>query len=110
MKIRHSSEGTVAVLTLEGNLTVGAADAAFSDTIERMLERDQTVVVLDMKLVGLVDSTGLGSIVRCHHLCVQAGGGLRLTNVKFQVWELFETARITGIIPIFEDIRMAVKG
>ncbi len=110
MKILHSSEGNVAVLTLEGNLTIGAADAAFSDTIERMLERDQTEIVLDMKLVDLVDSTGLGSLVRCHHRCVQAGGGLRLTNLKFQVWELFETARINGIIPIFEDLRMALKG
>lgn len=110
MKISRSSEGNIAVLTLEGNLTVGTADEAFSDTIERLLERSQPVIVLDMKLVNMVDSTGLGSLVRCHHRCVQAGGGLRLTNLKFQVWELFETARLTGIIPIFENPQKALQG
>ncbi len=42
MKISHSSEAVVAVLNLEGNLTVGAADAAFSDAIERLLEGGRT--------------------------------------------------------------------
>lgn len=110
MKIGHSSEGAIAVLTLDGNLTIGAADVAFSDTIERLLKRSQNAIVLDMKLVDMIDSTGLGSLVRCHHRCLQDGGGLRLANLKFQVWELFETARLTGIIPIFETVPKALQG
>ena len=110
MKISSSSEDSIAVLTLEGNLTVGAADEAFSGAIDRLLERDRAVIVLDMEHVDLVDSTGLGSLVRSHHRCVQAGGEIRLTNLGFHVWELFEAAQLTGVIPIFEHRKQAIRG
>ena len=108
MKISHSSEDNIAVLTLEGNLTIGTADEAFSGAIERSLERGHSVIVIDMEHVDLVDSTGLGSLVRSHHRCVQAGGELRLTNLGFHVWELFEAAQVTGVIPIFEHRMQAI--
>jgi anti-sigma B factor antagonist len=110
MKISQSSENAVAVLDLEGNLTVGDADTEFSETIERLLDRGTASIVVDLAKVEMVDSTGLGSLVRSHHRCVQAGGSLRLVNLRFQVWELFQTARLVGIIPIFDDMQRALDG
>lgn len=110
MQITTSTEDEITILELSGNLTIGAADEAFSAAIERQLEAGRSVLVLDMEHVGLVDSTGLGSLVRSHHRCVQSGGGLRLSNLAFQVWELFREAQIAGVIPIFESRRQAVGG
>jgi len=110
MKITASSGDQNTVLELDGNLTIGAADEAFSAAIERQLDAGRPVVVLDMEHVSLVDSTGLGSLVRSHHRCLQAGGGLRLANLDFQVWELFQAAKLTGVIPIFENLQLARKG
>lgn len=110
MKITASTEDEIVVLELDGNLTIGAADEAFSAAIERQLEMGRSVLVLDMEHVGLVDSTGLGSLVRCHHRCIQSGGGLRLANVAFQVWELFQAAQLAGVMPIFESRRQAIGG
>jgi anti-sigma B factor antagonist len=110
MKVTTSVDGDVAVLDLEGNLTVGEADTAFSAAVERMSERGHSVIVVDLDGVEFIDSTGLGSIVRSHHRCLQNGGGIRLANVSFQVWNLLETARLTEIIPVFETRIQAIDG
>jgi anti-sigma B factor antagonist len=110
MKITASTEDRVTVLELDGNLTIGAADEAFSAAVDRQIEAGRADIVLDMERVGLVDSTGLGSLVRSHHRCVQSGGGLRLANLDFHVWELIQTAQIAGVIPIFENLQAALKG
>ena len=110
MKITASTENQITVLELEGNLSIGTADEVFSAAIERQLDGGRPDIVLDMEHVGLVDSTGLGSLVRCHHRCLQAGGGLRLAHLDFQVWELFQAAHLTGVIPIFESRRQALEG
>ncbi len=75
MKITATTEDRITILELEGNLTIGAAAEAFSADIERQLDGGRPVIVLDMEHVRQVDSTGLGSLVRCHHRCIQAGGG-----------------------------------
>jgi anti-anti-sigma factor len=110
MKITTSTDGGITVLELDGNLTIGAADHAFSGAIDRLLEGDRTVIVLDMEHVDLVDSTGLGSLVRSHHRCVQAGGEVRLSNIGFDVWRLFEAAQLKDVIPIFSSRKQAVTG
>ncbi len=110
MKITSSTDGDVTVLELDGNLTIGAADEAFSGVVDRLLERGRAVIVLDMEQVRLVDSTGLGSLVRTHHRCVQAGGEVRLSNIGFDVWKLLESAQLTRVIPIFENRVMAIEG
>lgn len=110
MKITATTEDKITVLDLEGNLSIGAADETFSAAIERQLDGGRPVIVLDMEHVPQVDSTGLGSLVRCHHRCIQAGGGLRLANLDFRVWELFQAAQLTGVIPIFENLQAALQG
>jgi anti-anti-sigma factor len=110
MKIAASTGDRFTVLKLDGNLTIGTADETFSAAIERQIETGRADIVLDMERVGVVDSTGLGSLVRSHHRCVQSGGGLRLANLDFHVWELFQAAQITGVIPIFENLQQALKG
>jgi anti-sigma B factor antagonist len=110
MKIVASTDNRITVLELDGNLTIGTADETFSAAIERQIDAGRADIVLDMERVGVVDSTGLGSLVRSHHRCVQSGGGLRLANLDFHVWELFQAARIAGVIPIFENLQAALKG
>jgi len=110
MKITTSTDGDVTVLELDGNLTIGAADETLSGVVDRLLERGRTVIVFDMEHVSMVDSTGLGSLVRTHHRCVQAGGEARLSNIGFDVWKLFEAAQLAGVIPIFENRVMAIDG
>jgi len=110
MKITTSTESGITVFELDGSLTIGTADEVFSAAIERLLEGNRSIVVVDMEHVGMVDSTGLGSLVRSHHRCVQAGGGMRLANLGFQVWELFQAAQLMGVIPIFESRRQALDG
>lgn len=108
MKIKTSKDGDITVMELDGNLTIGAADEVFSGAVDRLLEGGRRIIVVDMKRVDLVDSTGLGSLVRSHHRCLQAGGEIRLASIGFDVWKLFETAQLNGVIPIFENRMMAM--
>ena len=110
MKITTSTEEGLTVLDLEGKLTVGEADTKFSTAIERFVDAGKNVIVLDMKKVEFIDSTGLGSLVRSHYRCVQAGGEIRLADVRFEIWDLFEAAKITDVMPVFENRRQAIHG
>lgn len=110
MKITTSKDGGITVLELDGNLTIGAADEIFSGAVDRLLEAGRPIIVIDMEHVDLVDSTGLGSLVRSHHRCLQAGGEIRIASIGYDVWKLFEAAQLKGVIPIFENRMAAVGG
>ena len=85
------TEAGANLLVLSGEL-----DVASSGQLEAELERidARRPVIIDMKALTFVDSTGLGLLVRSHQRRLEAGGRLVLIKGGGQVDRLLE---ITGV-------------
>ena len=103
MEITTSSEGTVTVLEIKGDLTFGAGEQQFSEQIQSLLEDGNRLILVDVERVGFVDSSGLGALIRSQTSCSQVSGRLALIGVGQQLRSLLAIARLTEVLEIFDS-------
>jgi anti-anti-sigma factor len=65
LHIGASAVNGVVVITLAGELDLGSADA-FGDAIDRAISSGAELVIVDLRGLEFMDSTGIGVLVRAH--------------------------------------------
>ena len=99
MDVRVTSRdvGPRTVVAVEGEIDVSSADA-LRDQISELLERDRTDLVIDLRAVRFMDSTGLGVLVGTLKKVRLAGGQLQLVIDSERLLKVF---RITALLQVF---------
>ena len=99
MDIEIRTQSDVKVIKLRGRLTLGESVDRMRQTFDDLLATGQIRFVVDLGEVAMVDSSGIGLLVRCLTAAKQNGGSLKLLNPsKFAV----QTLRMTGLLSLFE--------
>jgi anti-sigma B factor antagonist len=99
----------IPVLDLEGRLTAGVYAGTLRDNIANLSHQGKNNLVLNMKRVDYVDSSGLGTLVLCFTTLQQNGGALKLTNLSRRQLELMVLTKLTTVFEVFDDERDAVN-
>ncbi len=108
VEIDIRSLGDVKLVKLSGRITLGAGVDRLRQTLEDLILSGSNRLVLDLANVGMIDSSGIGLLVRFLTSAKEQGGSLKLLNpTKFAV----QTLKMTGLISlfeVFEDEKVAV--
>ncbi len=107
MELSEKKAGKVTVLTLDGRLDASSA-TDFKDTIKRLIDNNQKFLVIDMKDVTFVDSTGLGGLISCLRNINKANGEIKISSLRDDVRAIFELTRLHSLFEIFHDEQTAV--
>ncbi|MDP9055234.1 MAG: STAS domain-containing protein [Acidobacteriota bacterium] len=99
----------ITLLDLKGRITFGEEVAAFRDTIEKIPGEPSARVILNMREVDYIDSTGLGALVMCSTRLKKSGGAARLVHVNRRNVELIVMTKIETIFEVFDDETDAVN-
>ena len=97
INVRKRSE--VQVVQLRGQLRMGPAVDDLRHTMEEAFGNGDARIVLNLAEVGMIDSSGIGLLVRSLASAKQRGGSLKLVQPsKFAV----QTLRLVGVLNLFE--------
>ena len=107
-EIVESEREGVVILALEGRLTVGES-SRMREKVNQVVAGGHLNVILDMKHVDYIDSTGLGSMVICFTTLKKAGGALKLVNLNKRNIELLLLTKLHTIFEVFSDEQEAVN-
>jgi anti-sigma B factor antagonist len=106
--IEVRSQSDVKVIKLRGRLNLGESVDRMRQTFDDLMATGVARFVVDLGEVSMVDSSGIGLLVRCLTSAKQNAGSLKLLNPsKFSV----QTLRMTGLLNLFEvfdDLEEAV--
>jgi anti-sigma B factor antagonist len=87
------------LLTIKGRITLGAGVDKLRDTLEDLLASGSKQWVLDVSEVAMIDSSGIGLLVRYLTTAKQQGGALKLLKpTKFALQSL----KMIGVLNLFE--------
>jgi len=87
----------VAIITVSGTMN-SALTEAVSATIDQLLDRGYREFVLNLEpVVGVIDSAGLGGIVRVYTTVARRGGALRLEGLNKRLRELSGITKLTQL-------------
>jgi anti-sigma B factor antagonist len=108
MTIKEKMHGTIAVISLKGNL-IGEPDTDnLRDKIYSLLQEGFSKVVVDMKGVRWISSSGLGTLIAALTSVRNKSGDLRLANITEKVESLFAITQLVKVFKTYETVDRAV--
>ena len=92
-RVEVETNGRAAVITVSGELDL-ASSASLDEELQRLIESDVTQVIVDLRRLEFMDSTGLGTIVKAHQRAEETGRRFGLVRGPQQVQRLLS---LTGV-------------
>jgi anti-sigma B factor antagonist len=105
---QRETEGIV-ILDLHGSLALDNGESELRDRLARLSQACRVNVVLNLKGVDYIDSTGLGTLVFGLARLRKAGGKLALENLNQAHLELLSLTRLAIAFELFDDEGDAVN-
>lgn len=108
MEVMSRHREGVTILEPRGKITIGVGDIALRNAIHEALDAGATKILIDMKGVGRIDSSGIAEMVAAHGTVTNRGGELKLTSLPKKVKRLLDVTQIVGILSVFDNEDEAV--
>jgi anti-sigma B factor antagonist len=99
LDINIRKQAQVQVVRLRGDLKIGDAVDALRQTMEDLLAGGDSQMVLNITEVPMIDSSGIGLLVRSLTTAKRRGGSIKLVNPSKLA---LQTLKIVGLINLFE--------
>lgn len=108
LDIRSREREGIAILDLKGRLTAGPEVGALREQVAAVAASGTRNLVLDMRGVDYIDSTGLGTLVVCATSLRKDGGNIKLLDLNRRNIELLVMTKLATVFEIFTDEQDAV--
>ena len=99
LEITQREINGIYLLALKGRLVLGQESSGLRTMIDNLLESGVTRIVVNLEHVNYVDSAGIGALIETHRKTKAKGGDLKLCNLRPNLKQALEIARL---LPIFE--------
>jgi anti-sigma B factor antagonist len=109
MKTEKIKKGDVVILNLKGKLTIGKGDVLLRKHIDEALTNNEKKIILNMKDVSYMDSSGVGELVSSFTSVNNRGGKLKLLNLSTKVHDLLQITQLLRVFEIFDNEKEAVN-
>jgi anti-sigma B factor antagonist len=96
------------VIKLRGNLKLGVAADSFKKLLDELAQTNETQIVLNCEEVPIMDSSGIGVLVRSLTTMKKLGGSIKLVKPSKMVIQTLKLVAVISLFEIFEDDDTAV--
>lgn len=101
--------GDVAIVDVSGRITLGQENFTLGETVRELVEKGNKKILLNLRDVGYVDSSGLGELVRICATVRNKGGQLTLVNPSERVSDLLQITKLSKVFDIEADEATAIQ-
>ena len=108
MDIDVRKRSNVQVVKLRGDLKIGDAVDKLRETMEELLADGSAQYVLDLTEVPMIDSSGIGVIVRSLTSAKQRGGSVKLVSPSKLAMQTLKIVGLLGLFEVYDDEAEAV--
>ncbi|MGA7460520.1 MAG: STAS domain-containing protein [Candidatus Korobacteraceae bacterium] len=108
MDINVRKRSQVQVLQLKGQLRLGDAVDDLQRTINESLAEGDTRFVINLSEVPMIDSSGIGVLVRFLTSAKKRGGSVKLVNLSSFAQKTLRVVGVLGLFDVYEDDDQAV--
>jgi len=99
----------VVVIKMTGSIRVGPNCQQIEQALEGMIRRHETRVVFDLSGVSYIDSSGIGTLVKCLAKLNRLGGTLCLTGVQGMVEGALKLTQIDRVLKVHPTVSEALR-
>ncbi len=97
-----------AVVDVEGRITHNEG-VALGQTVRDLVKKGHKKIVLNLRKVDYLDSSGIGELVKSYTFAKKHGGELKTIFLTPRVKEIFELTSLSSIFEDYEDVQTAIR-
>jgi anti-anti-sigma factor len=109
LDIEVRTQSQVKIIKLRGRLIMGEPLDRFSETLTDLINAGETRFLLDFQEVSMIDSSGIGILVRYLTAAKQHGGSMKLLNPSKFALQTLKLVRVVNLFEVFEDLQQGVN-
>jgi len=106
INVRKHSD--VFVIQLKGDLKIGDAVDALRQSVEDLLGGGDARLILNLAQVPMIDSSGIGILVRTLTSAKQRGGSVKLVSPSKLAMQTLKIVGLLNLFEVFDDEAKAV--
>lgn len=107
VSVAESAPGALLVVAVSGEVDVYSAPT-LAERLNELQQAGRASLVVDLRQVDFLDSTGLGVLVEARAAAVAVGGSLPLVCNQERIRKLFTITGLDGVFSIHETLDSAV--
>ena len=108
MPINERKRNDVTILDLKGKITIGASEEALRDAVHRVLDGGAQKIVLNLKDVTTIDSSGVGELVSSFTSAAKRGSKIKLTNLPPKINDILTITQLITVFDVYDSEDEAV--
>ena len=104
--VRHKDD--VIIVDLEGRLVMGIGDEILREVVNELLAEDWKKILLNLRHVAIMDSSGMGEIVSSWKVAKSFGAAIKLLRPGDGIKRTLRLTQILPLLEVFDDEDEAV--
>ena len=109
LKLETRQVGDVTVISCAGQINLGEATSLFRNTVREELAKGTRKLLLDLKQVTYIDSSGIGELVGSYTSAQRAGANMKLVHLPPKIYDLLQITKLLTVFEAFDDEATAIR-
>ena len=108
MELKQIDKGNVTVIQLEGKLMGGPDATQLHESLHKLINSDIKNVVIDLKGVDWINSSGLGILISGLTTVRNSGGDLCLAHPSDKIKNILNITKLSSVFTSYDKIDEAI--
>ena len=108
MSIQVSEKKGIVIIRLSGKIMGGPEASEINNQINNLIDQGKIKIIIDMKEVDWVNSSGLGILIGAITTLKNNDGQLSLTNISDRVYNLLRITKLQSLFSIYPNLETAI--
>ena len=101
--------GGVTAIEVRGRIVIGEGNTILRETIQQLVVDGHRKILLVMREVEHIDSSGIGEIVRAHTLARKSGVQMKIADPSPKVHEMLQMTLLNKVLDVYPSETAAVE-
>jgi anti-sigma B factor antagonist len=108
-KVSIRQAGSVSIVDLVGPVSLGESASQMREALQELAEGGARNILVNLRDVGYMDSSGLGELVRAYTSLSKAGGQIKLLHPQSIVKQVLKVTKLCTVFATYEDESSALE-
>src|SRR2546423_15724146 len=109
LDLKERQAGDVTILDLSGEVRIGEGSITLRDTIRNLADQGKKKLLLNLRGVKYIDSSGIGELIANYTTITRQGGQLKLLNLTDKIQNLLVITKLLTVFDSYNNEAEALK-
>ena len=107
-RIVTRESGNVGIIMVRGRLDPTGPQDPLETAVNAMVEKGRTNILMDLRSVSYISSTGIGSLIKAYRSVLRKKGHVKLLNPSQCVRNILSISKLDGMFEVYTDEQQAL--